>query len=76
MRTLEEIRASLNDLPNKPKENAEIKIKVTGFDPITVLKGTGYVHLRDIEPNIALTRGESLDLAAALIYFAQTASEK
>ena len=77
MRTFEEIRASLNDLPNNtPKENAEVKIKVIGFDPITVLKGGGCVHLRNMKPNIALTRGESLDLAAALIYFAQTASEK
>jgi len=73
MRTLEDIRASLEAQPEpKPEHNNTTDLYVIGFGPSKVMAPGGqYVHYRIDNHQTAYTKAEALDLAAALIYQAQ-----
>jgi len=74
MRTLEDIRASLEAQPEpKPEHQKTVEVPVVGFGNVKVTATQSYVHLQVVTTNVAMTRNESLDVAAALIYQAQKA---
>jgi len=78
MRTLEDIRATLEVQPEpSPEHKNTTEVPVIGFGIVKVMVvGGQFVHVRIENQPSAYTYAEALDLAAALIYQAQKVRDR